>query len=118
MAEKKWHSFRKLSREDYGSKLDADNIKSTVFDPVAKGAILRIADALEIMTKDKDDLVKENFAFKKTNVALQEELEKATRNFKAERSLLNSALHDMARKDRQIRAYKGVITKLNGKPVK
>ena len=51
MAKKEWHSFRALSKVDYGSKVDADNIESAMFDPVAKGAVLRIADAQEVRSK-------------------------------------------------------------------
>jgi hypothetical protein len=99
MPEKKWHT---------------DAIVPAGFDPVAKGAILRIADALELMAKDKGLLVKENLALVNTNVLLQGEIKRIQeREKKTEAYWRNAQAYGekMARSRNGLRGYVGKLQK-------
>ena len=55
MAEKTWHSFRTLSKIDYGSKVDEISLDKD--DQCLQiGSFLRIADALERLATGKTEL--------------------------------------------------------------
>ena len=115
MIKKKWHSFRALSRVDYGSTFDHKNIEVSSFDPIAKGAILRIADALEVMTKDKAELAEDSFALRNTNILIQDEIKRIQeRETKTETYWRNAQTYG-AKMERSRNGLRGYITKLQKK---
>jgi len=101
MAKKEWHSLRALSRVDYGEKVDSDNLVGP--DILKKGALLRIADALERLATGKTEL---------------ETLKELEGQKKIVSDLSNSYItkeREAGSLCRSISAYKGVIAKLKGK---
>lgn len=112
MPEKEWHSFRALSKVDYGATVDHKNIEASSFDPVAKGAILRIADALEVMTKDKAELAEDSFALRNTNILLQDEIKRIQEREKKTEAYWRNAQAYGEKMERSRNALRGVITKL------
>lgn len=83
--------YRDESRTNWGtSQLGPLNL-----DQINTGAILRIADATEVMAKDHQDLINDRDWYKKR---------------------YEEGLEDLKKLDRKITAMKGVITKLKRKP--
>jgi len=102
MAEKKWHSFRDLSKVDYGATVDDDKLDKDD-QCLQKGSFLRIADALERLASGKSQLetLKELEGQKK----IVSDLSNSYTTIRLERERLW----------RRVSALRGVITKLKGK---
>lgn len=84
-------NYRDESRTNWGTSQEC----SLNLDQINTGAILRIADATEVMAKHHQDLINDRDWYKKR---------------------YEEGLEDLKKLDRKITAMKGVITKLKRKP--
>lgn len=79
--EKVFHDYRKRSKEVWGQKFDEN--ESLTIEQINLGAILRIADAVELMAKDRANLETTLAYYKRKTEELREELAATYRRLSA-----------------------------------
>jgi hypothetical protein len=104
-----YKTLKELSRAEY----EVIPVDKTWMD-LEFGVMQRIADALEVMTKDKAELAEDSFALRNTNILLQGEIKRIQeREKKTEAYWRNAQAYGekMARSRNGLRGYVGKLQK-------